>query len=154
MIHDSIANIRKHFNGSDAWTKVCKFIEEMTPEMKDGKYVIDGDKLYVSVTTYNTRLHADGVMEAHRKYIDVQMLLTGEEDVYVSGIDALIPDIAYDAERDVEFFRGGGDKKIALDPGHFLLLYPEDAHMPCISRDNALSPVKKVVVKIDKSQLA
>ena len=83
--------------------------------------------------------------EAHRKNIDLQFVLTGEEHVGVVPIGRLVAD-PYDAEKDIMWLTGEGDR-VTLRPGEFVLLWPEDAHMPAMAIDTPM-PVLKVVIKI------
>ncbi len=111
----------------------------------DGKYEIDGNNIYAVVQQYSTKTKEQGKWEAHRQYIDIQYIIQGEEMIGYSHLSRLVPG-EYDPARDVVFLAGDGNC-LPLASGEFMLLYPEDAHMPCIAID-APSAVKKVVVKI------
>lgn len=111
----------------------------------DGKYEIDGDAIYAIVQHYSTKTKEQGKWEAHRQYIDIQYIIQGEEMIGYSHLSRLVPG-EYDPARDVVFLVGDGNY-LPLTSGEFMLLYPEDTHMPCIAID-APSAVKKVVVKI------
>jgi YhcH/YjgK/YiaL family protein len=111
----------------------------------DGKYEIDGNNIYAVVQRYSTKLKEQGKWEAHRRYIDIQYIIQGQEMIGYSHLGRLAPG-EYDTALDVVFLAGEGNY-LPLSSGEFMLLYPEDAHMPCIAID-APSAVKKVVVKI------
>ena len=113
--------------------------------MPDGTYPVDGAEVRVLVQRYTTKLAHEGRWEAHRAHIDLQMVLTGEEHVGVAPIGRLVAE-PYDAEKDILWLTGDGDR-ITLRPGEFVLLWPEDAHMPAMAIDTPM-PVLKLVFKI------
>jgi len=110
-----------------------------------GKHEIDGDTMYALVQEYNTKLKEQGVWEAHRRYIDLQYVVQGTEGMGYANINYLQQG-AYDASKDFLALHGAGDQ-VTLHSGSFVLLLPEDAHMPGMAID-ASAPVKKIVIKI------
>jgi YhcH/YjgK/YiaL family protein len=113
--------------------------------MPDGTYPLDGDEVRALVQRYTTKLPNEGRWEAHRKHIDLQFVLTGEEHVGVAPIGRLVAE-PFDAEKDIMWLTGDGDR-VTLRPGEFVLLWPEDGHMPAMAIDTPM-PVLKVVIKI------
>jgi YhcH/YjgK/YiaL family protein len=112
----------------------------------DGRYEIDGDRLFALVQRYESKPLADGRWEAHRKYIDLQLIVSGIERIGYVSIDQLTAE-PYDAERDLTWLSGTAGQWITVPAGHFMLLWPGDAHMPGIQAERACD-VLKVVVKI------
>ena len=113
--------------------------------METGTYPVGGDDVRALVQRYTTKPASELRWEAHRKNIDLQFVLTGEEHIGVVPIDRLVAD-PYDAEKDIMWLTGEGDR-VTLRPGEFVLLWPEDAHMPAMAIDTPM-PVLKVVIKI------
>lgn len=113
--------------------------------MPDGTYPLDGDDVRALVQRYTTKLPHEGRWEAHRTHIDLQMVLTGEEHVGVAPIGRLVAE-PYDTEKDIMWLTGDGDR-VTLRPGEFVLLWPEDGHMPAMAITEPM-PVLKVVLKI------
>jgi biofilm protein TabA len=111
----------------------------------DGKYKIDGDAIYAAVQSYSTKVKEQGKWEAHQRYIDIQYIIRGTEMIGYNHLSRLTAG-EYDHAKDVVFLTGEGNY-LPLASGEFMLLYPEDAHMPCIAVD-APGAVKKVVIKI------
>ena len=112
-----------------------------------GKYELE-DGAYVSVQEYTTKARRDAKYEAHKKFIDIQMLLSGKELIAVTPIDKMEISVEYNNEKDVMFFQHNDEcTDYLLEGGDFLILYPEDVHMPgvCV---NEKSPVRKIVVKV------
>ena len=96
------------------------------------------------------------MLEAHRTYVDVQMLLSGNERIGWYPTHTLQVKTPYISERDVEFFQytEKASIQIGVCPGTFVCLLPQDAHMPQLYHANPGEPVKKVVVKIARDRLS
>ena len=114
---------------------------------------IDGDRLFARVMSYETRdeTSLDAVLEAHRRYVDIQMALIGSERIAWYPTPSLQAKSPYDEEKDVQFFvyERPADIQVSVFPGTFACLFPQDAHMPQLKSDAKGGEVKKVVVKID-----
>jgi YhcH/YjgK/YiaL family protein len=111
-----------------------------------GRQTIQGDELFALVNDYVTQPQEKCRFEAHRRYIDIQLMVRGVERIGVANLSAMKDDEPYVAERDVAFFHGAGDL-ITLLPGTFAIFFPHDAHQPGIA---VAEPVqcRKVVVKV------
>ncbi|MDD5707189.1 MAG: YhcH/YjgK/YiaL family protein [Kiritimatiellae bacterium] len=119
-----------------------------TAELPDGRQNLDGDRMFALVQSYRTRTPAGGQLETHRRYADVQCLLSGRELCgYAPLTDALRPAKPYDAAADIAFYDGVCDW-ITLSPGRFAVLMPQDSHMPGRCGAEGPSQVRKVVIKI------
>jgi biofilm protein TabA len=115
----------------------------------EGRVEIDGDRVYALVQRYSTKTPDLCRFEAHRKYIDIQLLLSGEEIIQVRGIEGL--EILEPYKPDIEFFKTPPAKtahEMFVQAGTALILYPEDAHRPCIAADGVSKPAHKIVVKV------
>ncbi len=148
MIFDDINNIK---NYSQIDEKIADFIIGLSAECQLGRISLSNDGLlYANVDEYVTRKASECKLEAHRKYIDIQLLLDGIEELDYIDVAGLSVSEAYDNARDVMFF-APCDKvlnKVVLTKGKFVLLYPHEAHQPQMAYKNEPSKVKKVVVKI------
>lgn len=145
MIFDNIKNISKYSNLDEKILKGFDFIlKNNLNNFKDGRYEIDAKKIYANIQTYETK--DEGLFEAHRKYIDIQYIVSGFEKIEVSEVSELEEKIPYDEEKDLIFFNGIGSF-LKLKEGYFAIFYPQDGHKPCIT-DEQKSNVKKVVVKV------
>lgn len=151
MIVDHIANWRCYRLG-EAWQRAFAFLETLSPDADEQEYPLDGDRLFARVMSYPTKEEtaADAVLEAHRKYVDIQMALVGSERIAVYPARGLAEKDPYDVERDVTFFKYVEPAKLQLSmyPGTFACLLPQDAHMPQLHTGQAGAVVKKVVVKV------
>lgn len=114
--------------------------------LPEGKFAIDGEKLFAVVSQYETKALEQCSWEAHRKYIDIQIILSGKEKMGYCRINDMRTTTAYDQEKDLLFLEGQGDF-VTVKEGMFALFAPNDAHMPGVQVDNPES-VKKIVVKV------
>ena len=146
MIYDKLNNINKYNVISE---KVSDFLLGLTPEIAAGRYVID-ENTYVNIDVYNTKDFNNCKLEAHKKYIDIQMLITGNERLDYINTDGLKVSEEYDENRDIMFFETPDIplNSVQLTPYNFALIYPHEAHMPQINYINKTHSVKKAVVKI------
>ncbi len=147
MIVDKIENAHKYFELSEGIKKGLQYLlENDLAETKNGKYEIEGEKLYVSIQDYETKLQAAGKFEAHKKYTDIQYIIEGKERLGFGNIEDFVANSKYDDEKDIFFLEGNGDF-VTAKKGYFVIFTPDDAHMPSICVDKQ-SYVKKAVVKV------
>ena len=150
MIYDDICNIRE-YNIPDV---VVKFIENLSLTISDGRYKIT-DKIYANVESYQRKSVMEATLESHRKYIDIQLLLSGSERIYYINIDGLVPIQQYDYVKDIIFYKKPKTElnSLILNGRNFAVFYPQDAHAPQITTLALQNNVKKVVVKIPVNYL-
>ena len=115
------------------------------PELQPGRIELDGNRVFALVQHYNTKPKEQGVWEAHRKYIDIQYVAEGRELMGYANLGHLQAG-EYDGEKDFLLLKGEGSY-VLMKPGTFVILMPEDAHIPQVAVD-APEPVKKVVIKV------
>jgi YhcH/YjgK/YiaL family protein len=115
--------------------------------LPDGRIDLDGDRAYVLLQRYATHPPAEGRLEAHQRYLDVQCLLSGSERIGYAPVPAgRAVATPYDAGRDIGFYAGDCDF-LTLRPGGFMLFWPWDGHMPGC-HDGPPATVRKAVVKL------
>lgn len=145
MIFDKVNKLRQYDVVSD---KALDFIFNLDENTPDGHYEID-DKTYANINTYETKPHELCFPEAHKRYIDIQILLSGQERLDFTNIEKLTLKEEYDEEKDVMFFEiPESINTLKLEKDYFTLLYPHDAHRPQMIANGTSELVKKVVIKI------
>jgi len=149
MVLDTIENAHLYAGLHARFAKASEILKDKSLTKKeDGKYTVDGDKIYYTIQRYKTKLTHEDKLEAHRKYIDIQFLLSGEEILGYAPVKNLTVAEEYNSEKDIAFFeKPKGFTKLFLEPGLFCILFPDDAHLPCCQLDKP-SEVRKVVIKI------
>ncbi|HWP67684.1 MAG TPA: YhcH/YjgK/YiaL family protein [Rectinemataceae bacterium] len=150
MISTQLETISRYKGLSPNLDRAIRWLEagglESFPE---GRVEIDGGKVYALVQRYPTKALGDCRYEAHRNYIDIQLLLSGREIIQVRTVGGL--DILEPYKPDIEFFKtppAGTAHEMLLQAGTALILYPEDAHRPCIAVGGISEPAHKIVVKV------
>lgn len=113
--------------------------------LSPGVHQIIEKQLFVIVEEANGRTRAEAKLEAHRKYIDIQLVLAGVDEMGWKPLsDCHQPIDDYDSERDIRFFDDVPAAWIAVPPDHFCIFFPEDAHAPLVSS----GAIRKVIFKI------
>ena len=117
--------------------------------LKNGKYPIEGDRIFVNLFEYDTCPKKEKNAEAHKRYIDLHYVISGQEVIEVGNKD-LNKNVTqeYNFLEDSELF---GEltqfDSIVMTPGMFVIFYPSDIHRTgCNFKDK--SKVRKVVIKI------
>jgi YhcH/YjgK/YiaL family protein len=116
-----------------------------------GKTVIDGERLFALTQEYAPKPAALLKFEAHRRYWDVQYVVSGVERMGWNTLSRMTVSEPHDAERDVAFFRGEGDL-FRVPAGTFTIFGPTDVHMPgvAVEENGPLGAmVRKVVLKVE-----
>lgn len=143
MIVDKIANIQI-YEKIIPQIKIILPILEHAKDMETGVYMYPWGK--VMIQEGNTRHLGEGEFESHRKYIDIQCMLDGEELVEYANIDDLTEFIPYNEETDAMFWKGIGSV-LDISTGVFYIAFPEDGHKACCHKIRK-KYYKKMVIKI------
>lgn len=115
-------------------------------EFAPGRHGIDGDALYVNVAEYDTKPLSECAFEAHRRYIDVHVVVRGAEYIDSQLVGKLKAG-DYDEAGDSMALEGEAATRCAMVPGVFVAYAPEDAHKPGIAMGEG-APLKKAVFKV------
>jgi YhcH/YjgK/YiaL family protein len=150
MIYDSVENIENYSEHDNAIYRAVQFVRDFDLSQPDGKYEIDGDNIFAILQSVRTGEANEKVFEAHRDYMDVQMVLQGEERQDVALLDSENKVVVqeYDREKDMMLFKVRGHfATIIMKPGMFIVYGPNDGHRPGCSVGEA-QDIRKVCVKI------
>lgn len=132
----------------DLSIEAFEFLSVFSPDMfEDGRVELAGG-VYVNIESYQTQERCKRRFEAHRKYIDIQYMIEGEELIAVAPISELTISEPYDEKRDIEFYENSvNGMDYALHSGEFQIFKPGEGHMPCIAL-NGINKVRKMVIKV------
>ncbi len=151
MKKDNIKNAKEYYNISERIELGLKYLETTDFSfVENGKHVILGEEIYALVQEYSSKLKSECKFEAHRKYIDIQYVIKGEEQMGVENIGKFNDLTPYDTEKDIVFLTPNDEANpsfVNVKEGEFMIFMPEDAHMPSVAIENP-TVVKKVVVKV------
>lgn len=110
-----------------------------------GRYPIAGDKLFVIVESTQGRTRNAAKLECHRRYIDIQLVLAGSEEMGWRPLTGCTQPVEpFDAEKDIQFFHDAAASWVTVPPAHFCIFFPEDAHAPLVAAGN----IRKAILKI------
>lgn len=146
MIFDTLDHWRGYGWKGERFLRAFKYLETLSPDTPDGRYELEGDMLYCMLQGYETRPREGQQFEAHRAYVDIQCMLSGEESIFWAPTLELATATPY--VPDIEFFTlTPNPTELVLTPGRFCVFFPQDAHAPCTTH-TAVSQVRKAVVKV------
>ncbi len=142
------AEFEKQYQKNKAWwDKAFTFLKETnTDSIAPGKYILDGNDVYVNVTVSPMREFEKTKWESHRKMIDLQYTCKGHEKMGIVPVNKAQVSVPYDAKKDVANYEAEGKYYLAGNDT-FYLFFPGDAHRPNIKTDDD-QKVKKIVIKI------
>jgi len=148
MIQDRLENAERYYGLHPGFRVAFEFLKTQNlRELPLGRQEIDGTRLFVLVARDPGRGRAGAKLEAHRKYIDIQYVIAGDE---VIGVQPTVECKAiaepYNPARDIIFFADKVEKWISLPPGTFIVFFPEDAHAPLAGDGEVHKAVVKVAV--------
>jgi YhcH/YjgK/YiaL family protein len=143
MIKDTLKNMHRYslnkhfedfkaflqeFNGTDV-TKLKSPFKAIPLEYKTGKFDLSK-------------------FENHEKFIDIHYVVEGQEQIGLTSVVELEPNMQYDQENDYQLFNGEVNETIILKEGEFLLLFPGEAHVTGGITEELTNDIKKIVFKV------
>ena len=148
MILDTLQNAPLYYRLGIRFIRAFEYLAQTDlVSLEKGKYEIDGANIFAIVNEYDTVDAANEQMESHRKYIDIQYMVTGSELVGHDFLKEQTPSKAYDEAADYQLFAEHPVFFSRLEKGMFAIFFPSDLHMPNIQVSTPMA-VKKVVIKI------
>ena len=127
------------------------FLQNLDPQaLEPGTVEIDGRQVYAMIQAYDSRPVTENPrFEAHRKYLDIQYLVSGTEAMGWAPLDQLAVNVPYIDEKDVTLGTVPAKARtlVPFSAGYAILLYPSDAHGPGLAAGES-EPIVKVVVKV------
>jgi YhcH/YjgK/YiaL family protein len=150
---DSSINRRElahyYFQNKDRWEKAFDFLKNNDlSKLEPKRYDIDDDNLYALVSEYTTKNEEDAKFEVHRKYVDIQYVIDGAEQMSVaplSELDQVL--VPYDETKDIEFVTVKKFTSYVATPDKFFIFFPSDIHRPSV-KVGENKTVRKIVIKL------
>jgi YhcH/YjgK/YiaL family protein len=147
MIVANLKDAEKYYGVHKDFKAAFEFLKSLSVDSPDGTTVFRDGEVWCGVTTSAAKVDDGGekTFEAHRKFIDIQCVIKGQEVMGYSDISEVgETKLPYDESRDVGLY-GGEYSTLILKDGDFAVFFPEDAHIPFISNPEGH---KKAVFKI------
>lgn len=149
MILDRLEHAERYLALHPGIAKAIEYLQQNDlNQLAVGKHPIEGDNLLVIIDQYDTVAVETTEYESHKTYIDLQVILSGQEQMGILPLHGQTPSQAYDAAKDFQLFSRdeANGFLITVTQGMFCIFFSTDAHMPCIGVPP--QPVKKAVFKI------
>ncbi|HEM8519116.1 TPA: YhcH/YjgK/YiaL family protein [Citrobacter amalonaticus] len=129
--------------------QAIEFIKaNVTEATEKGKHEIDGSRLFYLISEDMTEPFEKRRAEYHARYLDIQIVLKGQEGMTFSVLPAGKPDTDWLADKDIAFLaEGEQEKTLILNEGDFVVFYPQEVHKPLCAVGTP-APVRKAVVKL------
>lgn len=144
---DKVQFAQQYHLNKTLWDKAFAYLKNNDlATLAPGRYTIDGDNVFALVSEAPSKDYDKTVFESHINYIDLQFVISGEENMGKAKLADLKPDKPYNEKNDIMFYIGDGEIYTVSQNG-FLLFFPSDAHRPNIT-PGGNKVVKKVVIKI------
>ena len=148
MILDDLNGATRYYNLHPDFRQAFEFLARTDlASLATGKYELQGERLFVLINRDPGRGHEGARLEAHRKYIDIQFLVDGSEEIgWRPTAECQQLSEPYAEPRDIMFFADAPQTWIQLPKGKYMIFYPEDAHAPLAARGDNVKAVVKVAV--------
>lgn len=149
MIFDKLKNAKLYYFLGKNFETALKWLEEnqdKLTEMAPGKYPIDGDEVFYLIKHYDSYKLPDCKLENHHVYADIQYVAKGKEWFCYAPIDKCV-EIDPHPENDVYYFNGEMDI-LTLKDDRFVVVLPDDCHMPERAINEEREPIVKCVLKV------
>lgn len=125
--------------------RVLRFLADTElNQIETGRVDIQGDDVYAMIIRDPARRPEDGQLEVHRRYLDIQILLAGQERIGWRDLGTCANPLAYDQDADLQFLEDEPQVWVDLLPKQFALFLPSDAHLPMVGD----GPLEKAVIKV------
>ena len=145
MIVDTLENIETYTGISKPLATGLRFLKTADfSSVPDGRYELD-DGVFYMVQSYETKEKND-TPEAHRKYIDIQYIVSGKEAIGYGSLEKMTEVVKANPEGDIWLYHGPLSY-VTLESGFFGIFFPQDAHAPAVAVGGC-GPARKVVVKV------
>lgn len=149
MILTSLTDIRSYLGLHPLLGQAFDFLRNLRGDEPNGRIDLDGDRAFALLQSYTTKPIGQTSVEAHRRYLDVQCVLAGEEHLIWCPLGSLgQPSQVHDDQRDFALWPLPEAYTLCLlKPGLAAILHPDDAHAPGIAAGQPCG-VNKVVIKL------
>ncbi len=152
-VYDSVNALefaKQYHANKSYWDKALAYLKNNNLDtLSPGKYPIDGDNVFASVTINKPKVFEATKWEAHRKYIDIQYVIRGKEKMGVAPLSKTSVVEPYNETKDVGFYNvTDADSRFYIAvPGTYLIFFPQETHRPNIKIEGC-DEDKKIVIKV------
>ena len=133
MIIDELAHLKDYIPLFPSLRSVCEFMDEYDIRTRpEGRAELNLEGGFVNIQTVPAKTADEARLETHRKMIDVQIPLSGDETIGYSPLGEL-SDADYDDAADISFYKERAHSYVVVKRGMFAIFQPQDAHAPGVT---------------------
>lgn len=150
MVVTDLNHVDQQVSMTDNLAKAMDFLRQLdTDRVAEGRVDIDGEEVFALFQRYETITADPPKFEYHKRYIDIQYMVSGEEIIGWAPFDRMTITEEYDMAKDICFGHvpKGQTTPVYLRAGQLAVLYPEDGHAPRLAAGSR-SDVLKIVIKV------
>lgn len=141
---------RQYHGHREWWDQAFAFLRYSDlASLKPGKYVINGDTVFATITEGPAKRMDTTKWESHRNYQDIHYVIKGKEKIGIAPVSSLAVTDAYNPARDIVFYKGEG-KYYPASADDYFIVFPQDAHRPNLKGEDG-EMVKRIVIKIKRN---
>ena len=144
MVLDSLENCQKYYSLNRSFKEVFEFIKENDlNSLELGRHSLSEDVFMIS-EKIEAVTEKDAVLEAHKEYIDVQLCLSGVNQMGWCPLEKCDSLKEEHEDKDLYFYEGRSEALCTVSPGSFAIFFPEDGHAPNIG----CGQLHKIIFKV------
>lgn len=149
MIFGNIKDAETYLGmGRNLDTALRYMMETDFSALEDGRHAIDGDNVFVNVMCAQTKADKQEY-EFHEHYYDIQIDISGAEDIHFSSVCQEITQ-PYDGAGDIGMGSARSEAVCHLEPGKFAICEPKEPHLPGVAAEGREIRIRKAVIKVHK----
>ena len=154
MIIDKLENAKKYYVLGENIKKGFEFLKnENLVDTECKKHIISGEDIWANIQDLELKEADKAPWEVHRKYTDIQFVISGIERMDWANLESFSPNDDFDFEKDIQFGKLNDEKaasSLVVKQGYFVIFTPDDLHKPGL-KTCGNNKVKKVIVKVNNS---
>jgi len=146
MIISKLENSRRIESLHPLFSKLFDYVKQHDLlNQETGKIVLEGDDLFINNVVVEGAPKAKQPLEVHRDYIDVHILLQGKETIGWKALEDLKEETKpYAKAGDCALYADRPTTFADIQPGEFVIVFPEDPHAPAIGEGK----IRKLIAKV------
>ncbi|MEL6106481.1 MAG: YhcH/YjgK/YiaL family protein [Planctomycetota bacterium] len=145
MILSSLDDAARYETLHPFFGQALEYLRSVAAPIEEGKRPLEGDDVFAVLWKGFGKGQTDAVLECHRRYIDIQYVVSGEDVIgWQSLAECEREKQPYDEVNDLQFFYDRPRSWHRVPAGSLAIFYPEDVHAPLAGR----AALEKVVVKV------
>lgn len=145
MVIDTIDKLSFYVGLNPLFQDIVDFLKTNDlNKFEEGKHFIKEKDLFVNIQVAKGKTKEEAKLETHRRMIDIQIPLSGEETFGFTPLCDL-PELEYNEEKDIIKYDGPADTYVTCKPGEMAIFFPQDGHAPCISNEPS---IRKAIFKV------